>query len=243
MRRLSPVIGAVIVAVSWAPAQASTSQETLAGLANRERSGSGVSALALEPALSELASRHAAEMALSGRLYHNATLAQQITGWQVIGENVGRGARLEQIHAAFMASSPHRAQILGSRYNAIGVGIAVGASGVLWVDEIFVSRIGTAPAPAAVAPIRRFAPVRTPDASPVAETAASPPEPEPAPPPESAAPPPPAVSVQAHRIAREVMPPGESAPAPPLIASGLALLCLALGGQILRLARRGDGAQ
>ena len=53
-----------------------------------------------------------------------------VTGvWQALGENVGVGLDANQLHDEFMASSGHRANILGD-YNYVGIGTAVDESGL-----------------------------------------------------------------------------------------------------------------
>jgi len=134
-----------------------------------------------------VAREHAARMADEGRLYHNARLGDEVTGWQALGENVGRGRAVDQIHTAFMESPSHRANILDARFTQIGLGVVV-RDGEMWVVEVFRQ-------PAAGAP--RSPPPRDPAPRPVAAAAAAP----------AATPPVPAASTP-------VAPTASAAPAP-----------------------------
>ena len=59
------------------------------------------------------------------------------------GENVGYGYTPATLETAFMASAPHRANILG-QYTQVGVGAATGSNGMLWVTVDFAALGGPA---------------------------------------------------------------------------------------------------
>ena len=75
-------------------------------------------------------------MAAQKRLYHNPSLATQVTGWKYVGENVGYGPDVSTLFQAFMNSTPHRDNILDHDFTQIGVG-AVTVSGTTWVSMVF----------------------------------------------------------------------------------------------------------
>lgn len=61
-------------------------------------------------------------------------------GWCAAAENVGRsgnGGQLGALHFAFMRSSGHRANILNSRWTAVGVGVARDRAGEYFVVHAF----------------------------------------------------------------------------------------------------------
>jgi uncharacterized protein YkwD len=75
-------------------------------------------------------------MAGSG-LAHNPDLGGDlqragITGWRSYGENVGYGSDVDQVHARFMGSAGHRANILNPTYSQVGIGV-VRSGGTVWV--------------------------------------------------------------------------------------------------------------
>ena len=47
---------------------------------------------------------------------------------------------MSQVESMFEASGPHRANLLNGAYNQIGVGVARGSDGQLYVTEFFVGR-------------------------------------------------------------------------------------------------------
>ena len=74
------------------------------------------------------------------RICHNDNLGAVTTGWSRLGENVGVGGDwsggVEQLHNAFMASTGHRANILGD-YNYAGIGVVIREDSSLYVTVVF----------------------------------------------------------------------------------------------------------
>ncbi len=73
---------------------------------------------------------------------HNPDLAGDmeragVVGWRSIGENVGYGGSVDQVHSMFMASGTHRATILSGSYSEVGIGVVV-SGGVVWITMDFV---------------------------------------------------------------------------------------------------------
>jgi hypothetical protein len=126
-------------------------------LANRERSR----AFTVDGELTGIARRWSAKMASENRLEHNPNLANEVTqDWKRLGENVGVGNDPPQIHAAFMNSPGHRANIVDPDFTRIGVGVARGSDGRVWVTEVFM-RLRSDDAPAAPPPTTTPAPAPT----------------------------------------------------------------------------------
>jgi uncharacterized protein YkwD len=110
-------------------------------LVNQARRDNGLGPLAWNGGAAAVAQAWSAHMAGSG-LAHNPSLsgdlaARGVTGWHDIGENVGYAGTVDQVHARFMASPAHRANILSSQYDSVGVGVA-SAGGFVWVTLDFV---------------------------------------------------------------------------------------------------------
>ena len=127
-----------LVAPKHAEATTTSSERQLATLMNRARLSHGRAALSLNSSLSNYARRWSANMASKDRLYHNASLAYWLRNWnwRILGENVGVGGSITQLHVAFMNSAPHRANILDRRFRNVGVGVVV-RDGRAWVTVIF----------------------------------------------------------------------------------------------------------
>jgi uncharacterized protein YkwD len=111
-------------------------------LVNSARGSSGLAPLAFDPAAAVIAREWSNTMAMGNNLHHNPDLASQVssrvtTSWTRIGENVGVGYAVGSLHDAFMASTGHRANILGD-YNRVGVGVVYGASSKIWVTFVFI---------------------------------------------------------------------------------------------------------
>lgn len=107
-------------------------------ITNRARANRGVQVLDLDARLSRYAKRHSREMAEAGYLFHTENLAARLSGvdWSMGGENVGVGSSLRDVQGAFMGSTPHRQNILQTRFDHAAVGI-VKSDGTLWVTVIF----------------------------------------------------------------------------------------------------------
>lgn len=155
-----------------------TGNQQFAELINAERSRSNLPLLSPDGDLFEVAQRHSTQMAEEGRLFHNLSLDVDVSGWALLGENVGRGPRVELIHQAFMASPTHRDLILDPEFGGFAIA-SVSAQGEIFVTELFVlrapvevlgvvstkhlmaARVAT-PTPKPLRPIARPAPVTVP---------------------------------------------------------------------------------
>jgi hypothetical protein len=141
------VAGALALgAIALTPVNASASSEEsrFTSLLNHERTSRGGHALVTKSDLVAVARRHSQRMADRGYIYHNDNLPNEVDGdWQMLGENVGRGGSVDSIHQAFMDSSPHRHNILDSRFNQIGVGTVIANDGRIYVTEVFAKRGST----------------------------------------------------------------------------------------------------
>ena len=174
--------------------------EDLLALTNADRSRNGLAPLTGASDLQAFAQRRAEEMMRAGKLWHSPNLGAEVTGWRVVGENVGRGPTLPDIETAFMASPTHRANVLRPEFSQAGVG-------VVWdgVDQFYVAVIFRQPTTVA-------APAATPKPAP--RLASSPPttarpKPAPAPPPVTSPP----TTVPASLPAPEPAPVEQPAPA------------------------------
>lgn len=107
-------------------------------LTNDDRADRDRDALRLNDRLSRYARRHSREMAERGKLFHTPDLADKLrgTGWSIGAENVGTGRSLEALEDAFMASRPHRKNILRAGFERTAIGV-VESGGSFWVTVIF----------------------------------------------------------------------------------------------------------
>lgn len=135
---LSLVATALIGSAALAsPAFASPAGD-LGAATNAARVSDGLPALTLNAQLNAVAQAWANKLAAAGVLSHNPALRTQVSDWTVLGENVGMAGDIPSVQAAFMASPPHKANILDPRYTQMGVGSATSiypscGCQVLWV--------------------------------------------------------------------------------------------------------------
>jgi uncharacterized protein YkwD len=130
--------GAVTVAVApTAFASSYTFESEFIAKMNAARQSAGLAPYAVASDLTSVARSHSAHMASSGSLYHNPSLTSDVSNWQAVGENVGEGPNVDDIHTAFMNSPEHRANILDHDFTQVGVGVSVDKNGIIWVTEDF----------------------------------------------------------------------------------------------------------
>lgn len=107
-------------------------------LVNQSRAANGLAGLTPDRELQVLANRQANRMADRGSLSHTAGLGDQLSwGWWGWAENVGYGPSVGWVHGGFMNSGPHSANILEPSYNYLGVGVAYGGDGRMYIAEVF----------------------------------------------------------------------------------------------------------
>lgn len=140
----------------------------LVAATNRERAAAGLSSLSVAGDLVAVARQHSVRMADSTDLHHNPALGSHVSGWQKVGENVGRGPSVDAIQQAFMSSPDHRTNVLDAAWTQVGVGVEV-REGRMWVTVVF-RQAEAAPAPeptSAPAPQPQTQPAGTPADAPV----------------------------------------------------------------------------
>jgi len=125
------LVGLCAVLEAQAPVEASAAELQLYAAVNRARRAQGLPALRWNEALAAAARRHVRLMAQHGSAEHGFAgepgLASRVTRagahfvW--LAENVGRGAGVGAIEAEFLRSPNHRANILDSNMDSIGVGV------------------------------------------------------------------------------------------------------------------------
>jgi uncharacterized protein YkwD len=150
------LMAAVLFAVAPSLRAESSDASRSRALVGQARSSHGVAGLADDAGLDKVAAAQAARMAADDRIYHNPNLGSdadaQGVRWTLIGEIVGVGGNVEQVHDAFMVSSGHKANVLHPDYNRLGVGVSVGKDGSVFVAHVFARVESAAPKPAPAAP-------------------------------------------------------------------------------------------
>jgi len=109
-------------------------------LTNTDRANHDRHALTFNERLSHYAKAHSQAMADRGYLFHSTgdQLLAALAGydWELGGENIGVGGSLEGLEEAFMASPPHRENLLRRVYEHAAFGI-VRQDDRTWITVIF----------------------------------------------------------------------------------------------------------
>ncbi len=87
---------------------------------NASRAEAGLPALRENVALDVKADGWAQTLRNSCRIWHSNLADGAPREWRKLGENVGMGGSIDQIHTAYMNSPGHRANILDPAYNQVG---------------------------------------------------------------------------------------------------------------------------
>ena len=139
---LAPLLSAA--PVSAAPAVPAVTPSEAEGefltLVNQERVKAGLRPMNSDSKLAPTSRSWSSTMASRGALSHDPNLAQVASqvepNWRGVGENVGVGYDVKQLHAAFMGSTGHRANILKPGYNRVGIGVVMQGTKI-WVTVRF----------------------------------------------------------------------------------------------------------
>jgi uncharacterized protein YkwD len=129
------------------PPEATTPADALLAMLNTARRSEGLPALAADARLAAVAQAHAEAMRATRRVAHDAgngtpldrTTAANLS-FAAIGENVAHAADTVHAHRALWASPSHRSNLLDTRFDAIGIGVARDGDGTIWVCELFAHR-------------------------------------------------------------------------------------------------------
>ncbi len=139
------MLALVLVVTAFAPAFAADVgiEQCFVDKINGERGAVGADPLSVDSDVGSYARSHAQSMALAGTLFHSSPsrLNEVLPdGWRSWGENVGMASGSDvcaRLHEAFMGSPGHRANLLNSAFDSVGVGVFVDAAGVTWTTHVF----------------------------------------------------------------------------------------------------------
>ncbi|HEU5001400.1 MAG TPA: CAP domain-containing protein [Actinomycetota bacterium] len=189
---------------------------------NAQRAAAGVGPVALQPWATGVATQHSEDMAAAQNIFHNITgfisAGHLAMNALYLGENVGMDSTLSAIEQLLMGDPAHRDILLDSRFNYVGVGVALDSRNWVYLTEDFAQIPGGSTHVAvAAAPVKPAAP------KPAAPKPAVAPPPAPAPKPAvvvpvtpaTPAPVPAAAAVPLAVPTTPAPPPGAPAPAKP----------------------------
>ena|ERR1700733_1273263 len=131
-------LGVLVVPSSWSQQRSSEIERALFEAANRDRHQQGLEELKWDDALARAARKHAEQMAKNHTLSHQlpgevglpGRVGQAGVKHSWLSENIAEGSDAEDIHAQLMKSPNHRANILDSEMDTVGIGVV--ESGGKW---------------------------------------------------------------------------------------------------------------
>jgi len=137
------VIGFSTLLAAQAQTGANVAEQELFVSVNRVRRGQGLPALKWDAALAAAARRHAGLMAQQGAAEHGfagePSLASRVkqagARFVWLAENVVQGPGVDAIQSEFLRSPNHRANMLDSDMDSIGVGVAERAGQLFAVED------------------------------------------------------------------------------------------------------------
>lgn len=140
---VTALVTALLVPAAWRSAgtdvAAAGEASSLLTMVNQARADNGLAPLDFASDLSAVAAERAAIMAKSGSLTHTPDLGDRVCCWSWIGENVAYAGSVQSLHDVLINSAPHRANILNSEADDVGVAVVRG-DGQLWAAQVFRAR-------------------------------------------------------------------------------------------------------
>lgn len=147
---LATLVATGLLPMTAASADGPSDEASFVARINSLRASKGLSALVVHAVLTSKARGWAQTMADKNMLSHSVLSDGNTADWQRLGENVGRGATVAGLDAAFVVSPLHYKNLVDPAFGSIGLGVVRGAGGVIFVAEEFMQLRTAAVAPAAV---------------------------------------------------------------------------------------------
>ena len=156
LRRLTILAAVLVLTLMLIPAMhaanssapSGTAESILLNAANRDRAAAGLAPLQWDSALAASARQHALRMVQANTLSHQLpgepALQQRATQsgarFSVIAENIAEGPNVAGLHAQWMNSPPHRANLLDPELNAVGMAV-VQSGNMLFAVQDFAAAV------------------------------------------------------------------------------------------------------
>lgn len=135
--RPTMLLAAIVCSVSLLTGCLNAAQSEVLTALNNDRTAHRLAALPTQADAQKKAQAWAEKLARDGKLSHSRLADGIGVRWCSLGENVGYGASVPAVQNAYMNSSGHRANILASKWNGVGVGHAVRGNTVYTV-QVFI---------------------------------------------------------------------------------------------------------
>lgn len=120
-------------------------ENQMVNFVNKERNFVGLNDLKFDPKLTEIARTQSSDMFIRGYFAHYSPEGENVAdraekigySFLVIGENLAYAPTLQLAHSGLMNSAGHRANILSTDFNKIGIGIMDGKEYGLMITQVF----------------------------------------------------------------------------------------------------------
>jgi len=134
-RRTLTAIAVITASLTLLTACLGPTQTTALDQLNTDRRANRLSTLSVQADAQAKAQAWAEKLARENTLYHSNLPDGIHVRWCSIGENIGYGPSSGAIEAAYMASPPHHANIVNTKWNGVGIGYATNGNRVFTVQE------------------------------------------------------------------------------------------------------------
>jgi uncharacterized protein YkwD len=143
---------------AWSSGQFnSTSEKQLVALTNQSRAAAGLKSLKVDSTLTSIARGRSKDMIVRGYFSHNippsgktvfSILDSKGYCYAIAGENIGwnnypDSTATKTVHRMFMESPGHRSNIMGKRWDVIGIGAYKGPTGKKMWTVLFADKCGS----------------------------------------------------------------------------------------------------
>ena len=136
-RRTAIVAVVLVAAFSLLTACLSPDQDQALSAMNRDRAAYRLGSLPMQGDAQAKAQAWAQKLASENTIYHSNLSDGIGVRWCSIGENVGYGPSIDAIETGYMNSSGHKANILNTKWNGVGTGVAYNGPRVFTV-QVFI---------------------------------------------------------------------------------------------------------
>lgn len=139
-RRTRVLVGALLAVAALALSGCMNGDQQHAfDLVNATRARNGLPALAHDNTAQTKAQQWAEHLATRNHLAHSRLADGMDDQWRRLGENVGYGSSIDDVHGRYLGSDQHRANVLDGGFTHLGVGVA-SAHGHTFTVHVYVQR-------------------------------------------------------------------------------------------------------
>lgn len=129
----------------YTSASLSAQEQTAGNLLNSDRARYNLAPLAVDPALCRIARIKSQDMRDNQYFAHTSPTYGDVRSmlrrfgydFSSAGENIAHHASVEKAQAAFLSSPGHRRNIMSTAYTKVGLGVAIGSTGDVYLTQIF----------------------------------------------------------------------------------------------------------